>query len=155
MPFTVVLKKVPVTVPRAVPVPASTKLAVFPVMTPAASSEPFTLTPPPPIVSVAPACTVRSRTCRTAPEVAGLNGVPDGMVTSVVAVGTWPSLQLPAVFQLVSTTPVQVPGATPAGQLTVAPPFSRTRPPSLNGFGFSMSITSGTPSLGLLSVASR
>ena len=149
------LKKVPVTLPRTVPVPASAKLATFPVIRPGTSSEPFTLSPPPPMVSTAPLCTVRFRTCRTVPEVAGLNGVPAGMVTSVVAVGTWPSLQLPAVFQLVSTAPVQLPGATPAGQMTVAPPAVWTKPPAESGDGLVMLMTSGTPSAGLVSVARR
>ena len=79
---------VPSTLPRTVPVPASAMPAVLPVIRPAASSEPFTLRPPPVSVSVAPDCTVRLRVCRTDPAVYGANGVPAGMTTSVVAPGT-------------------------------------------------------------------
>jgi len=55
----------------------------------------------------------------------GANGVPDGIVTSVVAMGT-PQLQLEAVNQLVLVTPSQAFGLMVMVPVAVAAP---TQPP--------------------------
>ncbi len=130
--------------PSRVPPPRrSTKSLQQPTRPPAIAAGPSTVRVTSPSERVAPASSVNPLTVTLPPSCGWLAG-PAGTSTSSVAVGTLPVLQLPAVFQSLSTAPVQVTTPAAAGQLMTAPFTAWMKPPAVPGVGFTRSTVKGT-----------